>query len=149
AVGGRVLPYSFWRRFLDLDAVVAIKIAPFNRYQTLDVVRAVAESGRTDVALYTGNDDQIVLDLLTPFRFVCAGRAVELRIRGGLLGHWAVGTRRAVELLDECHAVAAGGVVPAELLRRAVEVTGANGRFFGATPGRPRCMPRLHAWLRA
>jgi len=86
AVGGRVLPYSFWRRFLDIDAVAAIKIAPFNRYQTLDVIRAVAESGRTDVALYTGNDDQIVLDLLTPFRLLCGGRPVELRIVGGLLG---------------------------------------------------------------
>src|SRR5215472_1082088 len=86
AVGGRVLPYSFWRRFLDIDAVAAIKIAPFNRYQTLDVVRAVAESGRTDIALFTGNDDQIVLDLLTPFRFSCGGRTVELRIVGGLLG---------------------------------------------------------------
>ena len=109
AVGGRVLPYEFWRRFLEIDAVLAIKIAPFDRYRTLDVVRAVAESGRRDVALYTGNDDHIVLDLLTPYRFHVAGQVVERRIVGGLLGHWAVWTRRAVELFDECRAVADAG----------------------------------------
>jgi dihydrodipicolinate synthase/N-acetylneuraminate lyase len=148
AVGGCVLPYSFWRRFLDIEAVVAIKIAPFDRYQTLDVVRAVAESGRADVALYTGNDDQIVLDLLTPFRLVCGGRPVELRIRGGLLGHWAVWTRRAVELLDACHAAAASEVIPAELLRRAVEVTDANAAFFDAAHGFAGCFAGLHEVLR-
>src|SRR5262249_38697606 len=144
----RVLPYSFWRRFLDIDAVVAIKIAPFNRYQTLDVVRAVAESGRVDVALYTGNDDQIVFDLLTPFRFVCNRRIVEQRICGGLLGHWAVWTRRAVELLDECHAAAGSGAIPAELLRRAVEVTDANAAFFDAAHGFAGCIAGLHEVLR-
>lgn len=97
AVGGRVLPYEFWRKFVEIENVVAIKMAPFNRYQTLDVVRAVAESGRAgEIALYTGNDDGIVVDLLTPFR----SRKQTVRIVGGLLGHWAVWTRRAVELAE-------------------------------------------------
>ena len=100
AVGGRILPYHFWRQLMEIPTVVAVKIAPFNRYQTLDVVRAVVESGREDVALYTGNDDKIVLDLLTPFRFQYGGQWVERRIVGGLLGHWAVWTRRAVDLLE-------------------------------------------------
>src|SRR5256884_7556741 len=104
AVGGRVLSQRFWREFAEIENVVAIKIAPFNRYQPLDVVRAVAESGR-DIALYTGNDDNIALDLLTPFVFQVNGRMQERRIVGGLLGHWAVWTRRAVEFLGECHAV--------------------------------------------
>src|SRR6266850_4919056 len=94
AAGGCVLPYSFWRRFAEIENVVAVKIAPFNRYQTLDVVRAVVESGREDIALYTGNDDNIILDLLTPY----FGK----RIVGGLLGHWAVWTKRAVEQLEMC-----------------------------------------------
>src|SRR5205814_3679169 len=80
AVGGRVLPYAFWRRFAEIENVVAIKIAPFNRYQTLDVVRAIAEAGRDDIALYTGNDDDIVMDLITPFHFKVDGKTVERRI---------------------------------------------------------------------
>ncbi len=148
AVGGRVLPYSFWRRFLDIDAVAAVKIAPFNRYQTLDVMRAAADSGRTDVALYTGNDDQIVLDLLTPYRFERGGRTVELRMAGGLLGHWAVWTRRAVELLDACHAAVRADAVPADLLRRAVEITDANAAFFDAAHGFAGCIAGLHEVLR-
>jgi hypothetical protein len=105
AVGGRVLSYHFWKEFVEIENVIAIKIAPFNRYQTLDLVRAVAESGR-DIALYTGNDDNIVMDLLTPFAFQSGGKIVERRIVGGLLGHWSVWTRRAVDLLNECHAAA-------------------------------------------
>src|SRR5262249_21815035 len=127
AVGGRVLPFSFWRRFVEIENVVAIKIAPFNRYQTLDVVRAVAESGREEVALYTGNDDNIVMDLMTRFRFRFGGKMVERRIVGGLLGHWAFWTEQAVRQHAECRRVAISGKpVPAELLRRAVEVTEAN-----------------------
>jgi dihydrodipicolinate synthase/N-acetylneuraminate lyase len=149
AVGGRMLPLAFWRRFLEIENVVAIKIAPFNRYQTLDVVRAVAESGRDDVALYTGNDDNIVLDLLTPYRFNVNGRAVERRIVGGLLGHWAVWTRQAVELLRECQrASESGGSIPAELLRRAVEVTDCNAAFFDAANGFAGCIAGLHEVLR-
>jgi dihydrodipicolinate synthase/N-acetylneuraminate lyase len=147
AVGGRGLAYAFWRRFLDIRNVVAIKIAPFNRYQTLDVVRAVAESGRDDVALYTGNDDNIVMDLLTPFRFGNGAR--ELRIVGGLLGHWAVWTRQAVELLEACHsAVRQGGPAPVELLRRAIEVTDSNAAFFDAANGFAGCIAGLHEVLR-
>jgi len=119
AAGGRRLSYRFWRRFAEISSVVAIKIAPFNRYQTIDVVRAVVEAGRDDIALYTGNDDNIVLDLLTPYRFVVDGQPVERRIVGGLLGHWAVWTQTAVKLHAACQRVAvAGDAIPLELLRR-------------------------------
>jgi dihydrodipicolinate synthase/N-acetylneuraminate lyase len=149
AVGGRILPYAFWRRFVEIETLVAIKIAPFDRYRTLDVVRAVADSGRDDVALYTGNDDHIVLDLLTPYRFHAAGRDVERRIVGGLLGHWAVWTRRAVELFDECQAVAtSGGPIPRELLQRAEEVTDANAAVFDVAHGFAGCIPGIHEVLR-
>ena len=94
AVGGRALSYKFWRQFAEIENAVAIKIAPFNRYQTLDVVRAVAESGH-DVALYTGNDDNILIDLVTPFVFKVDGHFCDRRIVGGLLGHWAVWTKTA------------------------------------------------------
>lgn len=141
AVGGRLLSYGFWRRFADLPNVCAIKIAPFNRYQTLDVVRAVIDSGRTDIALYTGNDDNIVLDLVTPFGF--GGR--ELRIVGGLLGHWSVWTRPAVTLHRQCQATA--GATP-ELLRLAVAVTDANAAFFDAANGFAGCIAGLHEVLR-
>ncbi len=145
AVGGRLLPYRFWRRFAEIESVVAIKIAPFNRYQTLDVVRAVAEAGRDDIALYTGNDDNIVLDLLTPFQFRKDGTCRERRIVGGLLGHWAVWTRRAVELLEECHeAVAGNGSVPAALLQKANHVTDCNAAFFDAANGFAGCIAGLH-----
>ena len=140
AAGGRVLPYSFWRRFAEIDDVVAIKIAAFDRYQTLDVVRAVVECGRDDIALYTGNDDNIVVDLLTPFRFPGKQR----RIVGGLLGHWSVWTRRAVELLGKCHA----GQASQELLRLAVEVTDTNAAFFDAANGFAGCIAGLHEVLR-
>jgi dihydrodipicolinate synthase/N-acetylneuraminate lyase len=139
AVGGRILPYEFWRHFVEIENVVAIKIAPFNRYQTLDVVRAVAESGR-DIALYTGNDDHIVLDLLTPFRF--GGRT--LRIVGGLLGHWAVWTRRAVELLERIQSEPASP----ELLTLANEITDANAALFDAANNFRGCIAGIHEVLR-
>ncbi|MGA2621024.1 MAG: dihydrodipicolinate synthase family protein [Thermoguttaceae bacterium] len=149
AVGGRVLSYRFWRQFAELPSVVAVKIAPFNRYQTLEVVRAVAQSGRDDIALYTGNDDNIVIDLVTAYRFPLGGRPVERRVAGGLLGHWAVWTRRAVELLDECHRLAAAGAdCPAEMLRRAVEVTDCNAAFFDAAHGFAGCIAGIHEVLR-
>lgn len=145
AVGGRILPYSFWRRFAEIENVVAIKIAPFNRYQTLDVVRAVAESGRDDIALYTGNDDNIVMDLVTPLRF--GGR--EMRIVGGLLGHWACWTQRAVELLKECHlATNDKGQMTSDLLRKSIEVTDANAAFFDAANGFAGCIAGIHEVLR-
>jgi hypothetical protein len=148
AVGGRVLSFSFWRQFAEIENVVAIKIAPFNRYQTLDVVRAVAESGR-NIALYTGNDDNIVVDLLTPYSFKCNGNRKQFRIVGGLLGHWAVWTQQANKLLRECHAVAQGtsGVLE-ELLRRSAEVTDSNAAFFDVAHGYAGCIAGLHEVLR-
>ena len=147
AVGGRVLPYLFWRRFAELENVVAIKIAPFNRYQTLDVIRAVVEAGRDDIALYTGNDDAIVSDLLTPYRIETSRGPVERRIVGGLLGHWSVWTGRAVELLRECQAAAGSGAVPLELLRKSVRVTDANAAFFDAANNFRGCIAGLHEVL--
>jgi dihydrodipicolinate synthase/N-acetylneuraminate lyase len=144
AVGGRVLGHAFWRRFLEIQDVVAIKIAPFNRYQTLDVVRAVAEAGRDDVALYTGNDDSIVVDLVTPFSLGAAPR----RIVGGLLGHWSVWAHKAVALLEECRALARGAHIPSELLGRGVEITDANAAFFDAAHGFKGCIAGLHEVLR-
>jgi dihydrodipicolinate synthase/N-acetylneuraminate lyase len=148
SVGGRPLEYQFWRRFVDIPGVVAIKIAPFNRYQTLDVVRALAASSRRDIALYTGNDDNIVADLLTPFRFSNDGGTTELRIVGGLLGHWAVWTKGAVALLEECHRAVAGGDAPMALLRTAAEVTDANAAFFDAANGFAGCIAGINEVLR-
>jgi dihydrodipicolinate synthase/N-acetylneuraminate lyase len=149
AVGGRVLPYRFWRRLAEIPGVIAIKMAPFNRYQTLDVVRAVADAGRDDLALYTGNDDNIVLDLLTPYRLSVGGLVTERRIVGGLLGHWSVWTRRAVELLDHCkRLVAEGGTLTADTLALSVAVTDSNAAFFDAANGFHGCIAGLHEVLR-
>jgi dihydrodipicolinate synthase/N-acetylneuraminate lyase len=136
AVGGRILPHRFWRRFAEIQNVVAIKIAPFNRYQTLDVIRAVVEADRPDIALYTGNDDNIVADLVTPFRFERAGQTVERRIVGGLLGQWAVWTKPAVTLLAECHRAAKSNTIPSALLALGVQLTDAG------------CIPGIHEILR-
>ena len=131
AVGGLVLPVSFWRRFAAIENVAAIKIAPFNRYRTLDVVRGVVEAGAADrVTLYTGNDDHIVFDLLTPFTVVANSRATTVRIKGGLLGHWSVWVKKAVELLERIHAAVAAGAAPAELLALDSQVTDCNGAIF-------------------
>jgi hypothetical protein len=148
-LGGLVLHYSFWRRFAEIDNVAAIKVAPFNRYQSLDVIRAIAEAGRDDIALYTGNDDTIVLDLLTPYRFQINGKMVERRIVGGLLGQWAVWTRRAVEMLDECHRLTdLGADIPAEMMRRAIEMTDVNAAVFDAANNFAGCIPGVHEILR-
>jgi dihydrodipicolinate synthase/N-acetylneuraminate lyase len=148
AVGGRVLSYKFWRQFAEIENVVAIKMAPFNRYHTLDVVRAVAESGR-DIALYTGNDDNILIDLVTPYVFKTNGQFRRSRIVGGLLGHWAVWTRRAVELLKECHAVALGDqAIPRWVLQRNVEVTDCNAAFFDTANHFAGGIAGLHEVLR-
>ena len=142
AVGGRVLPFRFWRRFAEIANVVAIKIAPFDRYRTIDVVRAVAEAGRAgEIALYTGNDDSIVVDLLCEYR---VGGARQ-RIVGGLLGHWAVWTKRAVGLLREIHETARP---TAELLARAVEITDANAALFDAANAYRGSIAGLHEVLR-
>ena len=147
SVGGRTLPYEFWKEFAKIDNVLAIKMAPFNRYQTFDVVRAVAESGR-DVTLYTGNDDNIVIDLLTGYRIVTASGEKRMRIRGGLLGHWCCWTHKAVELLEEIHSVieSGGGAVPAELLSRNVAVTDSNAAFFDPAHGFAGCIPGIHGY---
>jgi hypothetical protein len=148
AVGGRLLSYSFWCRFAEIENVVAIKIAPFNRYQTLDVVRAVAESGR-DIALYTGNDDNIVMDLVTPFAFHADARLGWRRITGGLLGHWAVWTKRAVELLAQCHNLVEENLaVPTSLLEKSVQVTDSNAAFFDAANKFAGCIAGIHEVLR-
>ena len=143
AVGGRVLGVGFWEKFVEIPNVVAIKVAPFDRYRTLDVVRAVAGSGRRDIAVYTGNDDHILLDLLTP---LALGRGRPLRMVGGLLGHWACWTRRAVEQMGACRR--ASGRVPRALLRLAAQVTEANAAIFDAAHGFAGCIPGIHEILR-
>jgi hypothetical protein len=150
AVGGRILPYEFWREFAEMDNIVAIKIAPFNRYQTLDVVRAICDAGRErDIALYTGNDDNIVLDLLTEYVIETPSGTKSARMVGGLLGHWAVWTRRAVELLDEIHTmVKARAGVPRELLTRAAQITDCNAAIFDAANQFAGCIPGIHDVLR-
>lgn len=136
AVGGRVLPYEFWRRFAELPSVIAIKVAPFNRYQTLDVLRGVADSGRcAEIALYTGNDDNIVMDLLTGFT-------------GGLLGHWAFWTRCAVELLERIHGTKRTGVIDPALFAVAEQTTDANGAVFDVSNQFRGCVPGIHEVLR-
>ena len=145
SVGGRVLGVDFWRRFLEIPSVVAIKVAPFHRYRTLDVVRALAETGRDDVALMTGNDDHIVGDLVTPYRF--GGR--EIRFVGGLLGHWSAWTSTACGLFRRCREVAVSGApVPADLLAEGVAVTDANAAFFDAANGFRGCIAGMHEVLR-
>lgn len=149
AAGGRLLPYSFWRAFLEIENIAAIKIAPFNRYQTIDVIRAVAESGRADIALYTGNDDSIVVDLLTPFRFRVNGKRIERRIVGGLLGHWAVWTKKAVELLSRCQEIAnQNRPIPSDTLALGIEITDSNAVFFDAANSFRGCIAGIHEVLR-
>lgn len=170
AVGGRVLSYAFWRRFCEIERVVAIKIAPFDRYQTLDVVRAVVDAGRGpgsrhEIALYTGNDDHIVGDLLTEYRIgrqEAGGRREQaggereggdvgargVHMAGGLLGHWAVWTRGAVELLERCKRARRWGQIPAGLLALGAQVTDCNAAFFDAANGYAGCIAGLHEVLR-
>jgi hypothetical protein len=149
AVGGIALSAAFWEAFARLPQVVAIKIAPFHRYRTLDVLRGVVAARAEDrVALYTGNDDHIVLDLVTPFALPRDGGEVVVRIRGGLLGHWSVWTRRAVELLERCHAAAARGGVDAELLALDARVTDCNAAFFDVAHDFAGCIAGCHEVLR-
>ncbi|HFE52729.1 MAG TPA: dihydrodipicolinate synthase family protein [Bacteroidetes bacterium] len=151
AVGGRPLPYAFWRRFAEeIENVVAIKVAAFDRYHTVDVVRAVAEAGRAhEIALYTGNDDHILLDLLAPYRFRVGHQLVEVRFVGGLLGQWAVWTRKAVELLETVHKVVhSGEPVPTHLLVLANELTDANAAIFDAANNFRGVIAGVHEVLR-
>ena len=150
SVGGRIFTYDFWLKFARIANVQAIKVAAFNRYQTLDVVRAVCNSGRhKEIALYTGNDDNIVADLLTTYRFQAGGEVIEKEFVGGLLGHWAVWTRKAVELLEDvkrCKANGRAGVN--ELLTRGVEVTDMNAAIFDPAHSFHGCIPGIHEVLR-
>ncbi|MEP7382912.1 MAG: dihydrodipicolinate synthase family protein [Gemmatimonadota bacterium] len=177
AVGGRLLGAGFWRRFAEIPRVVAIKVAPFNRYQTLDVIRAVVESGRDDVALYTGNDDNIIADLLTPFSFGRDGGVVTRQFAGGLLGQWAVWTRGAVAMLNELRALRGAGVGTSgtvgdcvrdserdsergtvrgtvrgsaleSWLSRGAALTDANAAIFDAANGFAGCIAGIHEVLR-
>ncbi len=148
SAGGRELPYSFWRNFAEIQNVVAIKIACFDRYKTIDCIRAIAEAGREDIALYTGNDDHIILDLVTPFRFSIKGAIVERRFVGGLLGHWAVWIKRAVEQLKGCHSAVKSNDVSSEMLVLANEVTDANAAFFDPAHGFAGCIAGLHYVLK-
>ena len=141
-----MLGYDFWRAFAEIERVWAIKIAPFNRYQTLDVVRAVADAGRDDIALYTGNDDAIVPDLVTPIPV--GARGASRRIVGGLLGQWAVWTRGAVRLLDRVHHARENEAVDLALLREGAALTDANGAIFDAAHGFAGCIPGIHEILR-
>src|SRR5690606_11311668 len=149
-VGGRIFSYDFWLEFARIPNVQAIKVAAFNRYQTLDVVRAVCYSGRhDDIALYTGNDDNIVADLLTRYRFDVDGKVIEKEFVGGLLGHWAVWTRKAVELLTEVKACKANGNRNvAELLTKGVAVTDMNAAIFDPANSFHGCIPGIHEVLR-
>jgi dihydrodipicolinate synthase/N-acetylneuraminate lyase len=148
AVGGRVLSYRFWAEFAEIPNVWAIKIAPFNRYQTIDVVRAVVEAGRNDIALYTGNDDNIVADLLTPFPVSVGGATVVRWIDGGLLGQWAVWTGAAVRMLELIKQARVADSIPASLLSLAAALTDANGAVFDARNGFSGCIPGIHEVLR-
>ena len=146
AVGGIPLDYAFWREFAEIPNVVAVKIAPFDRYRTIDVVRAIGASGRDNIALYTGNDDNIVGDLVTPFPFGAGG--IPRRIIGGLLGQWAVWTRRAVELLDQARAASESDLIPADLLRIGAALTDANAAVFDVRNGFAGCIAGIHEVLR-
>lgn len=143
SVGGRILPYEFWKEFALIENILAIKMAPFNRYQTLDVVRAVAESD-ADITLYTGNDDNILIDLLTPYEI----NGKTMRIRGGLLGHWCCWTRKAVTLLEEIHSLEGAGSIPTELLTRNAAITDCNAAFFDPAHSFAGCIPGIHEVLR-
>ena len=150
SVGGRIFSYAFWEAFANIKNVLAIKIAAFNRYQTLDVIRAVCNSGRSEeIALYTGNDDNIVADLLTPYRFNVDGNVIEKRFVGGLLGQWAVGTHRAVKLLEEIrqhirHRDQPMGI----LLSKGVALTDYNAAIFDVANHFKGCIPGIHEVLR-
>lgn len=147
AVGGRVLPYTFWRRFVEIENVVAIKVAPFSRYQTLDVVRAVVESGRAEeISLYTGNDDNIVADLLTDY--VVGTNGTVAHFSGGLLGQWAVWTKRAVEMLETIQRQRKATALDANhWLTYGVQLTDANAAIFDAPHNYRGCIPGIHLVL--
>ncbi len=145
SVGGRILPLEFWQGLCAIPNLLGIKAAPFNRYCTFDVVRAIVESGREDVTLYTGNDDNILIDLLTEYEV----NGKKFRIKGGLLGHWCCWTKKAVELLDEVHLlIASGKDIPPAMLTKAVKITDCNAAFFDPAHSFAGCIPGIHEVLR-
>lgn len=150
SVGGRVFSYDFWLQFAEIPNIHAIKAAPFNRYQTLDLVRAVCHAKRNnDIALYTGNDDNIVADLLTTYAFEIDGKMVYKRFEGGLLGHWAVWTHAVVKLFDEIkHCINNGYVGMNELLTKGMAVTDMNAAVFDTEHNFQGCIPGIHEVLR-
>lgn len=149
AVGGRRFSYDYWKSICEIDNVVAIKSAPFDRYQTLDLVRAAALSSRSDeIALYTGNDDNIVIDLISGYKFTVDGKTYQKKFVGGLLGHWSVWTKKAVELFDEIKKLSGKEEIPYELLVRANEVTDTNAAFFDVANNFAGCIAGLHEVLR-
>jgi hypothetical protein len=149
AVGGMSLDATFWERFAAIENVIAIKVAPFNRYRTLDVIRGVVAARAEDrVTLYTGNDDHIVLDLVTPFTVMRDGQPVTMRFRGGLLGHWSVWTRNAVRLLDKLHEAVAHGPIAPEILALDSRVTDCNAVFFDVAHDFHGCIAGCHEVLR-
>jgi hypothetical protein len=150
AVGGRRLSYAFWREFAEIANVVAIKVAPFDRYATLEVVRAIADAGRDDIALYTGNDDAIVSDLVTRIPVVTGGRVSTRHFVGGLLGQWAVWTRNAVRMLDDVRAwhASRSESLPSEWLSQGAALTMANALIFDAANGYAGCLPGILEVLR-
>jgi dihydrodipicolinate synthase/N-acetylneuraminate lyase len=149
AAGGRILSEKFWRKFVEIPNVVAIKIAPFNRYQTLDVIRAVATAGRAgEIALYTGNDDNIMLDLLTEYVVPTSQGQVHLQIAGGLLGHWGCWTQKAVEILGLIKQARQEKAIPKTLLSLAVQITDCNAAFFDAANQYAGALPGVNEVLR-
>jgi dihydrodipicolinate synthase/N-acetylneuraminate lyase len=149
AVGGLNLSAQFWQRFCEIDNVVAIKAAPFNRYRTLDVMRGLVEARAEDrITLYTGNDDHIVLDLALPFSIIRAGEPVTVRFRGGLLGHWSVWTHGAVQLFETIRAGIGNGAVPEDLLALDARVTDCNAAFFDVANNFQGCIAGCHEVLR-
>ncbi len=150
AVGGRIFSFDFWKDFAKVPNVHAIKMAPFDRYRTLDVVRAVCCSPRCDeIALYTGNDDNIVADLLTTYWFTVDGKVCEKSIVGGLLGHWAVWTSKVVALLEEIKQVKRSGRgIPPELLTKGAAITDANSAIFDSANNFKGSIAGIHEILR-
>lgn len=151
SVGGRIFSYAFWQAFAEIDNVEAIKCASFNRYQTIDVMRAVANSSRRDeIVMYTGNDDNILVDLLTDYEFPVNGSIVKVNFKGGLLGHWAVWTAKAVELMEEIKIYRKAPTVEKlqQLLRKNIQVTDANAAFFDPANHFHGCIPGIHEVLR-
>lgn len=150
SVGGKVLTENFWQNFAEIPSVCAIKIAPFNRYQSLEVIRAVCNSSRCDdIAIYTGNDDNILNDLLTTYQINTERGIVKKDIVGGLLGHWAVWTKRAVELLNEAKEVkSADSQMNRMLLTKNIQVTDCNAAFFDTKHNFKGCIAGIHEVLR-